>query len=68
MSGVLGKDGKKYYGTSEIASACGVTRQAVRNWVVREKMPSPYASLRMGPVWRETVELREFILSKGGKP
>jgi len=42
---------RRYWGISEIAEACGVTQQAVSNWLNRGKMPKPSFRLRMGPVW-----------------
>jgi transcriptional regulator with XRE-family HTH domain len=45
------RNNKGYYGTAEIAEACGVTNQAVSNWVARGQIPKPAFRLRMGPVW-----------------
>ena len=42
---------RRYYGTSEIAEACGVTPQAVTNWISRGQIVKPTFRLRMGPVW-----------------
>lgn len=47
-----------YYGTAEIAEACGVSQQAVSNWVARGQIPKPAFRLRMGPVW--STENRRF--------
>lgn len=51
-------DGPPFMGTAEVAEAFGVTRQAVRNWVVRNRthLPRPVARLRMGPIWR-TIDI-----------
>jgi Putative ATPase subunit of terminase (gpP-like) len=42
---------RRYWGTAEIAEACGVSQQAVSNWLARDKMPKPTFRLAMGPVW-----------------
>jgi len=42
---------RRYWGSAEIAEACGVSVQAVSNWLARGQMPEPYIRLRMGPVW-----------------
>ena len=42
---------RRYWGTAEIAAHCGVTQQAVSNWLARQQMPRPSFRLRMGPVW-----------------
>ena len=42
---------RRYYGTAEVAEVCGVTQQAVSNWLSRGQMPRPTFRLRMGPVW-----------------
>lgn len=49
---------QRYYGTAEIAEACGVSQQAVSNWVARKQIPKPTFRLRMGPVW--DAENRRF--------
>lgn len=43
---------QSYMGISEIARYRGVTKQAVVNWRVRDKLPAPVALLKMGPIWR----------------
>jgi len=42
---------RRYWGSAEIAEACGVSVQAVSNWLARGQMPEPFIRLRMGPVW-----------------
>jgi predicted transcriptional regulator len=42
---------RRYYGTAEVAEACGVTQQAVSNWLARGQITKPTFRLRMGPVW-----------------
>lgn len=49
---------RRYYGTAEIAEACGVTQQAVSNWLKRGTMPQPTFRLRMGPVWDTQKSMR----------
>jgi hypothetical protein len=56
--GISNGRAKGFYGTAEIAEACGVTQQAVSNWLARGQMPKPTFRLRMGPVW--SIESNRF--------
>jgi hypothetical protein len=56
---------RRYWGTAEIAEACGVTPQAVTNWLTRDQIPPPAFRLRMGPVWDASrPAFRKFITTK----
>lgn len=47
----------RLYGISEIAGACGATRQQVAQWHHRGTLPTPDAVLASGPVWVDrTIE------------
>lgn len=47
----------RLYGISEIARACGATRQQASQWHHRGHLPSPDVVLAIGPVWfGETIE------------
>ena len=41
----------RLYGLTEIAQALGVSRQAVRNWLTRGRIPPPTQHIAAGPVW-----------------
>ena len=56
---------RRYWGTAEIAEACGVSAQAVSNWVARGKIPKPAFRLRATPVWDiENERFRVWLRSK----
>jgi hypothetical protein len=53
-------------GNAEVAEICGVTTQAVSNWVARwegrSDRPAPVARLATGPVW-DLDEIRVWSIS-----
>jgi len=56
---------KRYWGTAEIAQACGVRQSAVSNWLSRGQMPKPAFRLKMGPVWdTENRRFRVWLQAK----
>ncbi len=50
-------------GNSEVAAICGVSTQAVSNWVIRWEgrpdRPQPIARIATGPIW-DLREVREW--------
>ncbi len=50
-------------GTTEIAKALGVSRQAVSKRVARGTMPTPKAHLAAGPVWEVNIDFLKWLLA-----
>lgn len=47
----------RLFGLADLADHLGLSRDLVRKWNARGKLPLPDARLLMGPVWRlETIE------------
>jgi hypothetical protein len=57
-------------GNAEVAEICGVTTQAVSNWVARwegrSDRPQPVARISTGPIW-DLDEIRTWSLSAGSR-